>query len=91
MRRRRPPWITCPGGWARSLPGTGGSGLGLAVARLLVTAHGGTLTVPGGPGSTTFVPELPRSRVLLVITSRLSRLWALFRCCISVPAGRRAR
>ncbi|MEU4270893.1 HAMP domain-containing sensor histidine kinase [Streptomyces sp. NPDC026092] len=38
----------------------GGSGLGLAVARSLVTAHGGTLTLRSQPGATAFVLELPR-------------------------------
>ncbi|QDY80428.1 sensor histidine kinase [Streptomyces qinzhouensis] len=37
----------------------GGSGLGLAVARSLVTAHGGTLSLSSEPGATTFVLELP--------------------------------
>ncbi|MFE6060649.1 sensor histidine kinase [Streptomyces sp. NPDC056431] len=38
----------------------GGSGLGLAVARSLVTAHGGTLTLRSEPGATAFALELPR-------------------------------
>ena len=37
----------------------GGSGLGLAVARSLVQAHGGTLTATSEPGSTTFTVRLP--------------------------------
>ncbi|MPY61182.1 sensor histidine kinase [Streptomyces spongiae] len=38
----------------------GGSGLGLAVARSLVAAHGGTIDLAGEPGSTTFVLRLPK-------------------------------
>ncbi|MFI9012390.1 sensor histidine kinase [Actinosynnema sp. NPDC053489] len=38
----------------------GGSGLGLAVVRSLVTAHGGTVELGGGPGSTAFTVTLPR-------------------------------
>ncbi|MDX3693676.1 HAMP domain-containing sensor histidine kinase [Streptomyces europaeiscabiei] len=37
----------------------GGSGLGLAVARSLVRAHGGTITLTGEPGTTTFTVRLP--------------------------------
>jgi two-component system OmpR family sensor kinase len=37
----------------------GGSGLGLAVARSLVRAHGGALEVASTPGSTTFTVRLP--------------------------------
>lgn len=37
----------------------GGSGLGLAVARSLVQAHGGTLTLTSEPGATTFTISLP--------------------------------
>lgn len=37
----------------------GGSGLGLAVARSLVRAHGGTLTLTAEPGTTTFTVRLP--------------------------------
>ncbi|MGV9235740.1 sensor histidine kinase [Streptomyces nigra] len=37
----------------------GGSGLGLAVARSLVAAHGGRITVTGGPGRTRFTVTLP--------------------------------
>jgi two-component system OmpR family sensor kinase len=37
----------------------GGSGLGLAVARSLVRAHGGTVTVTSEPGRTTFTVALP--------------------------------
>ncbi|MFE9663129.1 ATP-binding protein [Streptomyces sp. NPDC005955] len=40
---------------------SGGSGLGLAVARSLVVAHGGTLTLSSEPGATAFVLELPRA------------------------------
>ncbi|GHF10789.1 sensor histidine kinase [Streptomyces fumanus] len=37
----------------------GGSGLGLAVARSLVEAHGGTVTLTGAPGATVFTVTLP--------------------------------
>ncbi|MEV5430341.1 HAMP domain-containing sensor histidine kinase [Streptomyces sp. NPDC052701] len=37
----------------------GGSGLGLAVARSLVRAHGGTIELGGGPGATVFTVCLP--------------------------------
>lgn len=37
----------------------GGSGLGLAVVRSLVTAHGGTVELASTPGSTTFTVRLP--------------------------------
>lgn len=37
----------------------GGSGLGLAVARSLVRAHGGTIILTGEPGTTTFTVRLP--------------------------------
>ena len=40
----------------------GGSGLGLAVARSLVRAHGGTITVTGRPGTTTFTMTIPLVR-----------------------------
>ncbi|MFI6492054.1 sensor histidine kinase [Streptomyces sp. NPDC050564] len=39
----------------------GGSGLGLAVARALVRAHGGTVDVTSSPGSTAFTIRLPRA------------------------------
>lgn len=38
----------------------GGSGLGLAVVRSLVEAHGGTVGLDSGPGSTVFEVRLPR-------------------------------
>ncbi|HEX6352095.1 HAMP domain-containing sensor histidine kinase [Actinophytocola sp.] len=41
----------------------GGSGLGLSVARSLVRAHGGDLTVRSEPGSTTFTVRLPAPRM----------------------------
>jgi two-component system OmpR family sensor kinase len=37
----------------------GGSGLGLAVARSLVRAHGGTIEMTSRPGSTAFTIRLP--------------------------------
>ncbi|MEU3699460.1 HAMP domain-containing sensor histidine kinase [Streptomyces griseoviridis] len=37
----------------------GGSGLGLAVARSLILAHGGTITVDSSPGATVFTVTLP--------------------------------
>ncbi|MFG2030257.1 sensor histidine kinase [Streptomyces sp. NPDC048825] len=40
----------------------GGSGLGLAVARSLARAHGGTLELTSCPGSTTFTIRLPLGR-----------------------------
>ncbi|MFD5697020.1 sensor histidine kinase [Streptomyces lasiicapitis] len=46
---------------ARGREHGGGSGLGLAVARSLASAHGGTLTLHSEPGSTAFVLELPRT------------------------------
>jgi two-component system OmpR family sensor kinase len=43
----------------------GGSGLGLAVASSLVRAHGGTIELSGGPGSTVFTVTLPPSALSL--------------------------
>ena len=42
---------------------SGGSGIGLSIAKALVQAHGGTITVrsPGTGGGTTFVVRLPRT------------------------------
>ncbi|MFD3624482.1 sensor histidine kinase [Streptomyces sp. NPDC058698] len=40
----------------------GGSGLGLAVARSLVRAHGGDIDLGGGPGQTVFTVRLPAPR-----------------------------
>ena len=37
----------------------GGSGLGLAVARSLVRAHGGRIDLDGEPGATAFTVRLP--------------------------------
>jgi len=39
----------------------GGSGLGLAVARSLVRAHGGTIDVQSHPGTTAFTMRIPLS------------------------------
>lgn len=41
---------------------SGGSGLGLAVVRSLVRAHGGTAELAGGPGGTTVTIRLPLGR-----------------------------
>lgn len=38
----------------------GGAGLGLAIAREIVTAHGGTIAATSEEGATTFTIELPR-------------------------------
>jgi len=38
----------------------GGAGLGLAISRKLVAAHGGTLELTSGPGGTTVRLEIPR-------------------------------
>ena len=38
---------------------TGGAGLGLAIAKEIVTAHGGTITAQSGEGKTTFMVVLP--------------------------------
>lgn len=37
----------------------GGTGLGLSLVHAIVTAHGGTVTLTSGPGSTTFAVRLP--------------------------------
>ena len=39
---------------------TGGAGLGLAIAKDIVTAHGGSLTAKSADGHTTFCVRLPR-------------------------------
>ena len=39
--------------------GTGGAGLGLAIAREIVTLHGGTITARSGGGTTVFTIALP--------------------------------
>ncbi|MEU4892616.1 HAMP domain-containing sensor histidine kinase [Streptomyces sp. NPDC044780] len=50
--------------FARADPGraraAGGTGLGLAIARAVIAAHGGTVTLAGAPGATTFRVRLPR-------------------------------
>ncbi|WP_223145079.1 sensor histidine kinase [Actinotalea subterranea] len=46
-------------GDAARTPGTGSSGLGLAIAHAVVAAHRGTLTVDSTPGATTFAVRLP--------------------------------
>jgi two-component system OmpR family sensor kinase len=38
---------------------SGGAGLGLSVAKAIVEAHGGTLSVSSQPGATTFTVSLP--------------------------------
>jgi two-component system OmpR family sensor kinase len=38
---------------------TGGSGLGLSIARAIVEAHHGEISVESEPGSTTFTVSLP--------------------------------
>ncbi|MEA4962292.1 MAG: vancomycin resistance histidine kinase VanS [Lutispora sp.] len=38
---------------------TGGAGLGLAIAREIITAHGGTISVESNPENTTFTVNLP--------------------------------
>lgn len=40
---------------------TGGSGLGLPIARAIAIAHGGTVTVESGPTETTFWLRLPKN------------------------------
>ena len=44
---------------ARS-PGTGGTGLGLNIAKEIITLHGGTITVESGLQGTIFSVEIPR-------------------------------
>lgn len=38
---------------------TGGSGLGLSIAKAIVEAHHGTISMQSRPGETTFTVELP--------------------------------
>ncbi len=47
------------GSRARQAGTTGGSGLGLSIARAIVDAHGGTITARSTPGDTTFEVRLP--------------------------------
>ncbi|KQZ83351.1 histidine kinase [Microbacterium sp. Root166] len=47
------------GSRARKTGATGGSGLGLSIARAIVDAHGGTITARSTPGDTTFEVRLP--------------------------------
>ena len=42
---------------------SGSSGLGLAVCKLIVEQHQGTITVRGGPSGATFILEFPRAGV----------------------------
>lgn len=41
----------------------GGAGLGLAVARKIIRAHGGQLSITSGPGGTTVCLEIPREPI----------------------------
>jgi len=45
--------------WQARATGRGGVGLGLAIAKGIVEAHGGSIRVEGGPGGGTFVLVLP--------------------------------
>jgi len=61
--RRSTPTVRCASrpGATSSASGTRGLGLGLYIAREVVTAHGGTLEVTSTEGSgTTFTAKLPR-------------------------------
>jgi two-component system, OmpR family, sensor histidine kinase BaeS len=44
----------------RTAAGVAGRGIGLAVVREIVTAHGGTATATSGPGGADFTIRLPR-------------------------------
>ena len=48
---------------ARS-PGTGGTGLGLNIAKEIITLHGGTITVESGLQGTVFSVEIPRKEAM---------------------------
>ncbi|MGV9885127.1 ATP-binding protein [Streptomyces sp. NPDC003006] len=49
----------------------GSTGLGLALVRAIVTAHGGTVTVESVPGRTVFAVELPAAPEEVITSSRL--------------------
>ena len=51
---------------------TGGAGLGLAIAKEIVTAHGGTITAQSGVSKTTFTVVLPTGDLELSKSKQLS-------------------